>query len=137
VRKFSQTKFPTASPIKAPRTQSPTKAPTKYPTKASPTKPSTQSFTPAVFTKTIPFLDGYLEGCEVFLDGGGTGHWSDGYDGIRADFMDTVGQDEFVFPQGDAKYTNELKTCVESFIFDAALANQPQGAILIYPQPQT
>jgi hypothetical protein len=55
-----------------------------------------------------------------------------GYDGIRADFTDAVGQVEFVFPQGDAKYTKELKTC----IFDAALANQPQGVIPIY-NPQT
>jgi hypothetical protein len=86
-----------------------------------------------VFAKTITILDGYLEGCELFLDGGGTGHRPDGYDGIRADFMDAIGQVEFVFPQGDAKYTKELKTCVESFIFDAALANLPQGVILIYP----
>ncbi len=79
---------------------------------------------PAVFAKTIALVVDYVQGCEVFLDCGSI---------VRAAaVVDTVVQVEFVFPQGkgEAQYTKELETCVEGFIFDAAFANQPQGAIL-------
>jgi hypothetical protein len=145
VATFTPTEFPVASPIEAPPTKaptkatpltksptkaltkSPTKAPTKSPTKALPTKPPPiQSPTPAVFTKTIALVDVYLQGCEVFLDCDGTAHRrSDGT--VRAAAVThTVGQVEFVFPQGkeEAQYTKELETCVESLTFDAAFVNQ-------------
>jgi hypothetical protein len=98
-----------------------------------PTNPPTQSYTPAVFTKTIALEDDYVQGCEVFLDCGGTGHRSDGT--VRAAAVtDAVEQVESVFPQRkkEAQYTKELEMCVESVIFDAAIANQPHGVIATY-----
>ncbi len=58
-------------------------------------------------------------------DCGGTGHMSDGT--VHAAVTDAVGRVCVPAGEGRSAVYEGAETCVESVIFDAAFANQPQG----------